>query len=968
MKQLKVMALILGCLAGAGGCIQKSELSFIDSISSGIELSPDFVPDPSDWLDEDRPRAGWSLGIPVVRGKGLNPIKGRYPVHLMRVNVEGVQNFPLEVNDLIFGVNGVSLGKDPENQFMSEVKSCLKKNRELVVTRWRKGKVHDVKIDLGFMKKENHIPDLTRGGKPDKTRDWTLGPIGVNAWGFSQRADDGASAKARQLLVTWVDEKGPALGKLKIGDVILGVSGEKFSEDARKVLAMAINEAEKHERKGRLDLLVWNESVERRVSLKLKTLGTYSRTAPYDCPKTEAIIEDAVSYMKENHEQLFKRGNWTRFFNGLGLLATGREDVLPLVRDLAHDSLLEEGKKLSVEKHGGMVAWNWAYKTLFLSEYFLITGDKKVLPTLEEYATKSSLGQSSAGTWGHGYAAKEFTGEYHGRLGGYGALNQTSLAFLIALPLVKKCGIENKEINHAIQRGRDFFSFFIGKGTIPYGDHGALPWYDDNGKSGAAAILFDILKNPEGTRFFSEMVLASSPSGREKGHTGHFWSHLWGGIGAARGGDRSLQVFMNEMNPIFTLERQHNGRFAFQNNVGEPGTQGKPKKGLDCTGARLLQLCYPRRILYLTGKETGRETHLTEKRIQALLESGRLKVDGEARKELTKKQLLGWLKDPLSPTRSFAVKEMEHRELNCVEELIAMLDSNDPHARYGAAEALGRVGFGNQKATRKLIGMMESDGDTLFRSYAVGAMTSSNPRLGLSAVAGPSIPVMLRMATQPAKDDPRWVLQSQISQALFRNLRGEDRRGLIPVHGIEGPDRERLVPAVRAILQNSNGASRSVMSKTIYPLLREDELQRLWGDIYRAARFIAPSGVMFAMGVRRDGVELLGQHRIEEGMDLAAWYLRWQKGFGKGNGIAQGLGAIENYGAHAKALVPYLKEHIEHFGGTPVLKKNRRPRSNGIAYKIRDLIQKIEMSSDAPDLYSISDQLRKKDIPPKYGP
>ena len=41
---------------------------------------------------------------------------------------------------------------------------------------------------------------------------------------------------------------------------------------------------------------------------------------------------------------------------------------------------------------------------------------------------------------------------------------------MIALPLVEKCGITNPEIKAALKRGNDFFSFFIGKGTIPYGD------------------------------------------------------------------------------------------------------------------------------------------------------------------------------------------------------------------------------------------------------------------------------------------------------------------------------------------------------------------------------------------------------------------------------------------------------------------------------------------------------------------
>ena len=46
--------------------------------------------------------------------------------------------------------------------------------------------------------------------------------------------------------------------------------------------------------------------------------------------------------------------------------------------------------------------------------------------------------------------------------------------------------------------------------------------FDDNGKSDSAAIFFDLMGNREGAEFFSDMLLASSVSGREAGHCGCF--------------------------------------------------------------------------------------------------------------------------------------------------------------------------------------------------------------------------------------------------------------------------------------------------------------------------------------------------------------------------------------------------------------------------------------------------------------
>ena len=767
-----------------------------------------------------------------------------------------------------------------------------------------------------------------------------------------------------------MDPKGPSVGKLQEGDVLLGINGKNFTRDARKALAAAINDAEKNENKGSLSLKVWKSEknvgekvVE--VVIKLPVLGSYSATAPFDCEKTDKIIDRAVLYMKDNHEKLLTP-NWLGFINGLGLMSTGRKDALPLLKDLAHASLLKEGESLSVEKHVSMMCWRWSYRTLFLCEYYLLTKDKEVLPTIEEYATKIAMGQSGAGTWGHTYAARANTGYLHGHLGGYGAINQMGLTLMMALPLVKKCGIENKEINDALKRGDDFFSYFVGKGTIPYGDHGAAPWYDDNGKSGSAAIYFDFMNNRKGTDFFSKMLLASASGGREQGHTGHFWSHLWGGLGALRGGEAVFTRFMKVMDPIFTLERQHDGRFAFQDNVGEKGDRGKPKTQWDCTGSRLLQLCAPKRVLYITGKETPKDSQVSSERMDQILEAGRLKVIREDRVKLALPKVLELLQDPLPPTRALAVAALEEGEINCVDQLVSMLKSENPHARYGAAEALGRVGFNRKDAADGLIELMQKDKDTLFRIYAMRAMTNTNLRLGLFNHAQPAIPILLRMATERVEDDPRRVLQYEISRALFFDERAGAHRGLIARYGMGGVDRTLLIPAIKEILKNKNGAARSIMTSYVYPRLNKAELEDLWGDIYMATRYIAPSGIMFASQARTDGLQLMGKHGVEEGMFLSAWYLRWQKGHGSTRRFPPALKALENYGKHAESMVLYLEEHVKHF--VSIRNPRRKVTDEDRALQIKRTIEKIRNSEETPSLFTISQYLNAKDKPRSNGP
>jgi hypothetical protein len=800
-------------------------------------------------------------------------------------------------------------------------------------------------------------PDLTQGGEPDDTRDWALGPLGANGWGFSRDSRRGASSEARQIQITRVDEHGPAHGKLAVGDVILGIGDKLFDADARKLLAAAIDEAEAEENAGRLTLNVWREGKTTTVTVTLPVLGRYSPTTPFNCPKTDRIIDNAVAYMKLNHEKLLNPG-WIGCINGLGLLATGREDVMPMVRELAHAACIPDGEALSVEHHVGMQCWGWSYRTVFLCEYYLRTKDEFVWPSINELATKIALGQSGAGTWGHTYAARQNTGYYHGHLGGYGAINQMGLTLMIALKLAEKCGIENSEVKAAIQRGDDFFGYFIGKGAIPYGDHGAqYEWFDDNGKSGSAAIFFDLMGNREGARFFSDMILGSTPNGREAGHTGHFWSRLWGGVGAARGGDRSLQVFFQQIGPLFTLERQPDGRFVFQGNIGEAGDQGEPKSKWDSTGARLLQLCVPRRAIYLTGKSTPRDTHLTDERIARLLWAGRLDGDQSARAKLTEDQIFDLLTDSLPPIRSIGARTLAEREMNCVDRLITLLDSDNRYARYGAAEALRKAGFASQAAADKLIRLMAQDDDITFKVYAISALINRDKERGLLTVAKPAIPVLLKMAVQHSPKDPRRVLQHDISRALFYNGRAQPFRGLLVEYGTEGVDRSLLVPAVQEILVNKNGWARSTPGWFLKQLSAE-ELELLWGDVYQATREIAPSGIMFASGIRTTGLNVLADHHVEEGLELAAWYIRYQKGHGGAGRVPAALEAILKYGAHAKRVIPELEQHAAWFAE----QRRREPKDTDPDVRILKAIEQIRAmpDDDKPELISIAEYIKDK--------
>ena len=236
-------------------------------------------------------------------------------------------------------------------------------------------------------------PDLTQASKVDRAQTYNLGSTGLRGWIYTKPASyldsiQGRTTTAsRQILVTHVGIKSPADGVMQVDDVILGVGGKPFSEDARKSIAMAIQEAEKDANKGVLKLTRWRAGKAEDIQLKLNVMGSYSDTAPYTCPKSKRIFDEACKALAKEPLEV----SWHGAINGLALLATGNAEYLPMVRDFAHKM---GPSTLKLELKDGMVVWEWGYRCLFLSEYFLQTGDQDVLHAISEYTVTLAKGQS----------------------------------------------------------------------------------------------------------------------------------------------------------------------------------------------------------------------------------------------------------------------------------------------------------------------------------------------------------------------------------------------------------------------------------------------------------------------------------------------------------------------------------------------------------------------------------------------
>ena len=409
------------------------------------------------------------------------------------------------------------------------------------------------------------IPDFTQGGRKDASHDWTLGPTGTRGWIYGR---NGQTADSRQILVTAVDAGSPADNVLRANDVILGVNGKPFADDARIQFARAITAAE--EKNGVLRLIRWRDGQNANVDLKLAVLGAYSVTAPYNCPKSKAIFEQGCRLIAKNG---LKDADIPTDLNALALLASGKEEYRPMLAAYA--------TKVAASLHPGVWTWYYGYGNLFLAEYVLATGDKSILPELKRIAKEATVGQSAVGTWGH-----EFYARPSGNLNGYGCMNLPGLVLTTGLVLAREAGVNDPAVDRAIGYSAKFLRYYVDKGAIPYGDHQPWPGHEDNGKCSSAAVLFDLLGDGEATSFFARMGMAGYAE-RERGHTGNFFNVQWALPGVSRCGPLATGVYLKEQSWYYDLARDWKGGFGYQGSPAGEEEHNKYTKW-DCTGAYLL--------------------------------------------------------------------------------------------------------------------------------------------------------------------------------------------------------------------------------------------------------------------------------------------------------------------------------------------------------------------------------------------
>lgn len=767
-------------------------------------------------------------------------------------------------------------------------------------------------------------PDLTKGESIPKGADhtWTLGATGARGWMFS---DQLTTVDARQIAITEVAKGSPAAKVLKKGDVILGVAGKPFSYDPRTEFGKALTLAESTDGAGKLAITRWREGKTEETVVNLPVLGDYSATAPYDCRKSSRILElgcEALAKRMKTEEYAESQDPIPRSLNALALLASGDSKYQNLVK--------KEARWAADFVSDDMQTWYYGYIITFLAEYKLATGDDSVMSGLRRLTLEAAMGQSLVGSWGHRFARPD------GRLFGYGMMNAPGVTLTLSLVLARDAGVKDPALDLAIERSAKLLRFYVGKGSIPYGDH--APWtetHDDNGKNGMAAVLFNLLDETSAAEYFSRMSLASHGAERDCGHTGNFWNMTWAMPGVAQAGPQATGAWMNEFGAwYFDLARGWDGSFRHQ---GAPQMKQDEDStyDFDSTGPYLLAYAMPLKKICLTGKRPNKVPALDAAQAKQIVLDGRgwsNKDRNSAYDKLAEDELLKRLASWSPAVRERAALALSRKSDPPVPALVKLLEAENINHRIGACQALASLEEKAEPSVQALRSNLVAK-DLWLRVKAAEALAA----IGKPAMS--TVPELLEMITKdPTAEDPRGMEQRFLCIAVFSTMLSDS---------IEGVDRKLLHKAISAGLKNQDGSARSSVG-TVYRTLSTEEIKPLLPVINQAVVEPALSGEMFAEDIRIEGLQAMATHHVEEGIQACVLYARVQNPWASEERISQIMKILCSYGARAKPVVPDLKLLAKHFDkGEPDYPMELSLQK---AKAVRDAITVIEASTELPDL------------------
>ena len=766
---------------------------------------------------------------------------------------------------------------------------------------------------------------------------FNLGATGLRGWIYDGGGQPNSAVMglntdlSRQILITVASA--PASAVLAVDDVILGAMAGStgtvplFTSDSRKAIGVAITNAEKTGA-GTLRVKRWRAGTTTDVNIAMTIMGDYTATAPYNCPKSTAILAAATTKLVA---ELMADPN---FLTGSGYAYPGAIKALALMAGVVPGDANYATVQTRLQSYAqaltpanltlnGCDTWNWAYVNIFLSEYYLRSvesgsPDAGVLAGINKYTVAMAKGQSRYGTFGHGGSGLKADGSLHGTIPPYGPVNCAGIAANLSIVFGKKALLAGSqtldpEIDPAIERGSNFFKYYVNKGAIPYGEHEpAVDSHSFNGKEEMCAMFFALQGNrPVETEYFSRMSVAGY-MGREEGHSGTGFNYMWEAMGANVGGPTAVAKYVEKILWNLDLERRTDGSFVYdgsQRTVGGGSTGDGTYLGssewqlMNPTANYILTYSLPLQRLYITGKNANPVHTLDITKVNNAIAAATYQLDCPT---YSITQLIADLSQFDPVVRDAAAIELGKRSLSTgeVDTLIAMINSTNPNERMGACQAVGILQI---PAALPLLSQRLSDPDLWVRGKAAKGLRSFSPTAASSELT-PMLNAFIANATDPAViawDDPIQIANNFLSFALFGDA---VYNGNNVASYTLGAPKNLLYPAVRAGLRQPDSNPRLGVSNFTYGLTLADA-QALTPELFAAATTTALADTMWHGEARATAIGVLANLKAAEAIPLAVAMQGGEPGFGWGSHHYKiaAVNALASFGDSSRWTLPGLR-------------------------------------------------------------
>jgi hypothetical protein len=437
--------------------------------------------------------------------------------------------------------------------------------------------------------------------------------------------------QSKALLVRYVFPKSPADGLVQIGDLIVGAGGQLFEHPHRNgygeqvfgadgpiaELARVLEDCQGVD--GKLSLTLQRGGETKDVILDVGSkYGSFAATYPGTCAKSDKILAELLEYVAKHQQEDGSFGDPVdNTFAPLALLATGDAKYLPaLERNVRYHSRECRAK----ENRYGLVNWTYMTAAIVMSEYYLATGEKWVLPELQEVHDRLARSQylrmsqiNPKAKKSHPHSFPKGPKDAHGGWGhnpgfeGYGPIAMLTGQGALAYSLLHRCGIKIDREKH------DAAFTFLKKGTgengyVWYGDQigGPQEGWADMGRTGASAIANFL--SPYAEPVYRERaashakVIGKHPQSFPDTHGSPLMGMGYTALAAHIDAD-SFRKLMDANRWWFTMAHCTDGSFYYQPNRDNAGYGSNARRTASSVVAFIFSI--PKQSLVITGKQIG---------------------------------------------------------------------------------------------------------------------------------------------------------------------------------------------------------------------------------------------------------------------------------------------------------------------------------------------------------------------------